>query len=166
MAQVHLLPLPNFWGNNFGEMKNFCIFVLSNIRMRGVEPATQGGFFCVPAKGFSTYKRRPAFTESGFRPGNTRASGVLDSGTVRAAFLFRANVQHTHYVHRNFSTSHPPAIPASGRQNGCRRPENPARIVAQPAQSQYLRAFRAARIRGQSFNVASQFFTHLFLTAA
>ena len=70
------------------------------------------------------------------------------------------------HVHRNFTHRNPPAIPASGRQNGCRRPENPARIVAQPAQNQYLRAFRAARFRGQSFNVASQFFTHLFLTAA
>ena len=70
------------------------------------------------------------------------------------------------HVHRNFPHRNPPAIPPSGRQNGTRRPENPARIIAQPAQSQYLRAFRRPRIGGQSFNVASQFFTHLFLTAA
>lgn len=92
--------------------------------MRGVEPATQGGFFCVPAKGFSTYKRRPAFTESGFGPGNTRASGVLDSGTARAAFLFCANVQHTRNVyqqtlrpgnHRTRRTANYPAALQTGR---------------------------------------------------
>ena len=96
----------------------------SNTLMRGVEPATQGGFFCVPAKGFSTYKRRPAFTESGFGPGNTRASGVLDSGTARAAFLFCANVQHTRNVyqqtlrpgnHRTRRTANYPAALQTGR---------------------------------------------------
>ena len=82
-------------------MKNFCTFTPSNSSMRGVEPATQGGFFCVPAKGaFSTYKRRPAFTESGFGPDNARASGLLDSGIVRAAFLFAQNVQQSHHAHQ------------------------------------------------------------------
>ena len=83
-------------------MKNFCTFTPSNSSMRGVEPATQGGFFCVPAKGaFSTYKRRPAFTESGFGPDNARASGLLDSGIVRAAFLFAQNVQQSHHAHHH-----------------------------------------------------------------
>lgn len=89
-------------------------FVLSNTLMRGERPATQGGFFCVPAKGASTYKRRPAFTESGSRPGNTRASGVLDSGIVRAAFFLHITVQHTHHAHHIEA----PALP--GNQRPCR----------------------------------------------
>ena len=94
-------------------------FVLSNTLMRGERPATQGGFFCVPAKGASTYKRRPAFTESGSRPGNTRASGVLDSGIVRAAFFLHTTVQHIHHAHHIEA----PALP--GNQRPCRTADYP-----------------------------------------
>ncbi len=77
-----------------------CTFVLSNTCFRGVQPALQqGGFFCVPAKGALTYKRRPAFTELGLRPCNTRESGVLDSGIVRGRFFLHLTVQHTHHAH-------------------------------------------------------------------
>lgn len=81
-------------------MKNFCTFVASTTLMRGVQPAPlQGGFFCVPAKGVSsTYKRRPAFTEP-VLTGITRASGVVDSGIVRAAFFLHVTVHSTHHVH-------------------------------------------------------------------
>ena len=83
-------------------------FVLSNTCFRGVQPALQqGGFFCVPAKGALTYKRRPAFTELGLRPCNTRESGVLDSGIVRGRFFLHLTVQHTHHVHHRKAPSAP-----------------------------------------------------------
>ena len=89
-------------------------------------------------------------------------AGSFLLGGVRVAsqpptghYFFLTLKLRRYYVHRNFTHRNPPAKPASGSQNGCRRPENPARIVAQPAQSQYLRAFRRSRIGGQSFNVAS-----------
>ena len=73
-------------------------FVPLTTFMRGERPATQGGFFCVPAKGALTYKRRPAFTEP-VLTGITRASGVVSSGIVRAAFLFCTSANYTHHAH-------------------------------------------------------------------
>lgn len=89
-------------------------FVPLTTFMRGERPATQGGFFCVPAKGVLTYKRRPAFTEP-VLTGITRASGVVSSGIVRAAFLFCTSANYTH--HANHIET--PALP--GNQRPCRK---------------------------------------------
>lgn len=97
-----------------------CTFVTLTTLMRGQQLATPAGFFFVPAKGaFSTYKRRPAFTEP-VLTGITRASGVVSSGTVRAAFLFRTSANYTHHAKRN---SHPvrkgaPYYPRPHRRTG------------------------------------------------
>lgn len=120
-------------------MKNFCIFVSSNSSMRGVEPATQGGFFCVPAKGFSTYKRRPAFTESPVRGGNARASGLLDSGIVRAAFLFAQNVQQSEYAHSKIFPSR------AGNPGTRRKADHPASF--QTGRNHYAARFDALAAR-------------------
>lgn len=82
----------------FVKSQKMSTFVPLTTLMRGERPATQGGFFCVPAKGASTYKRRPAFTEP-VLTGITRASGVVSSGIVRAAFLFCTSANYTHHAH-------------------------------------------------------------------
>lgn len=99
-------------------MKNFCTLVPLTTFMRGERPATQGGFFCVPAKGASTYKRRPAFTEP-VLTGITRATGVVSSSIVRAAFLFCTSANYTHHAHHIEA----PALP--GNQRPCRTADHP-----------------------------------------
>lgn len=96
-----------------------CTFTPSTTLMRGPRLAlSKAGLFHVSAKGaFSTYKRRLAFTELGLRPIITRASGVVDGGIVRAAFLFAQNVNYTHHVH--------PQTLRAGNPGPCRKANYP-----------------------------------------
>lgn len=121
-------------------------FVTSTILMRGPRLAThKAGFFCVPAKGISTYKRRLAFTESGSRPGITRASGVVDSGIVRAAFLFAQNVNYTHHVSTPLHAPRAPYLaalpsPTKARTALSHPAGSPAAPIARPARISRLSA--------------------------
>lgn len=121
-------------------------FVTSNSSMRGPRLAThKAGLFYVPAKGISTYKRRLAFTESGSRPGNARASGLLDSGIVRAAFLFARNVQQSHHVSSPLHAPRAPHLaalssPSTARTTLSLPAVSPAAPTARPARISRLSA--------------------------
>jgi hypothetical protein len=74
--------------------------------MRGRKLAIQAGFFCVPANGFSIYKRRLAFSvpRKGVTPAQVVCSTAVMCGPLSIPLF--ANVEHIHHAPRPFPTCH------------------------------------------------------------